>query len=88
LSKIGEKMWFIGVIVGVLVVKSFWLDPIELMGWEFFWEAVFKGNLSGGDMEMILKSTTLYKSLLGFFLGAYIGERIGKGIALARKEMK
>lgn len=65
----------IGAIVGVFLVRIFFLDQIETIAWELFWEEVFSGKFSGSKEEMntILSSNTFLKCSVGFVLGGFIG---------------
>jgi hypothetical protein len=61
----------VGSIVGVLLVRAFFLDPIEELGWRMFWAAIGDGR--GMDFSMVVKSATFAKCLAGLVLGAGAG---------------
>jgi len=61
----------VGAIVGVLLVRAFFLDPIEEIGWRMFWAAVGEGRSM--DFGMVIKSATFAKCLAGLVLGAGAG---------------
>ena len=35
----------IGAVIGLLVVRGFFLDPVEEAGWRIFWDALFRGHI-------------------------------------------
>lgn len=68
----------IGMIVGVYLVKLYALDLVEQMGWELFWDSVKEGHLSENDIKnVVLKSTTFYKSVAGGVIGGIVGNSMG-----------
>ena len=56
-----------GGILGVLLVRLLFLDPIEEMGWGMFWEGLFHGEFM--DLGTVIQSVTFLKCLAGFILG-------------------
>lgn len=61
----------VGGVVGVLLVRAFFLDPIEELGWRMFWEGI--GNGRTMDLGMVVRSATFAKCLAGLVLGAGSG---------------
>jgi len=71
-----KRTWFIvsalvGGILGVLLVRGLFLDPIEEIGWRMFWEGLFNGQTM--DMGTVVQSATFLKCLAGFVLGGGAG---------------
>ena len=62
-----------GAVIGLMVVRSFMLDPMEEMGWSMFWEGFFHGKLSSQDMGMVFQSATFMKLLIGTCVGGFVG---------------
>jgi hypothetical protein len=60
-----------GVLVGVVVIRTFFLDPMELMGWSMFWAGLFEGRIM--DPAVVLESTTFWKSIGGAMAGGAMG---------------
>lgn len=60
----------IGGIVGVFIVRGFFFDTLEGIGWRLFWEGVKRGE--GMNLETILNSATFAKTLAGFLIGGMI----------------
>jgi hypothetical protein len=67
-------LFLIGGVVGVLVVRGFFLDPLEEIAWRIFWESLGRG---GFDLEVVLQSRTFAKSLTGFAVGGLVMASIG-----------
>lgn len=61
----------VGGIVGVLLVRALFLDPIEELGWRMFWGGI--GNGRSMDLGMVVQSATFAKCLAGLLLGAGSG---------------
>jgi hypothetical protein len=61
----------VGGIVGVLLVRALFLDPIEELGWRMFCAAIGDGR--GMDLGMVVNSTAFAKCLTGLVLGAGAG---------------
>lgn len=69
----------VGGIIGVAVVRMFFLNSFQIMGWKIFWN-----NLSKIQFDMlqnVFESATFGKCLLGFIIGGILG-------ALADKMLK
>jgi hypothetical protein len=62
----------VGAVIGVLIVRSFFLDPIEEAGWRLFWEAFGGGHIGLSDLDQVSESTTFMKSALGAGVGAIL----------------
>lgn len=58
-------------VIGVLVVRAIFLDPVEELGWHFFWEGLSKGETM--RTSALLESTTLWKCVSGFVVAAVAG---------------
>jgi len=81
-----RRTWFIvsacvGGVLGVLLVRALFLDPIEEIGWRMFWEGIFHGEIM--DLGSVVQSTTFLKCLAGFVLGGGAGVLLT--IAINRK---
>lgn len=63
----------IGAVVGLLVVRGFFLDPAEEIGWRIFWDALFRGHVGMRGIREVMSSATFAKSMLGVTVGAVIG---------------
>ena len=73
-----------GAVFGLLIVRGFFLDPVEEVGWRIFWEALFRGHISMRGMKEVVGSATFAKSMLGITVGAVVGY-IASGKVKARK---
>jgi len=69
-----------GGLLGVLLVRAFFLDLMEQMGWRMFWEGL--GHGESMNWGMVLQSTTFAKSLAGFLL---VGVATGVGVYFREK---
>ncbi|MGD9995170.1 MAG: hypothetical protein AB7S69_17860 [Salinivirgaceae bacterium] len=61
----------VGAIIGVAVVRMFFLNSIQIMGWKLFWN-----NLASLNFELFksaFESATFGKSVLGFLIGGFFG---------------
>jgi hypothetical protein len=65
----------VGGVLGLLIVRGFFLDPFQEMGWSMFWHGLTNGEPM--DISTVLQSTTLYKCLGGFILGGLAGGFVG-----------
>lgn len=68
---------------GVFLVRAVWLDPIEIMGWNLFWNGVSSGQLM--DLELLSNSTTFQKCLAGGLVLGILGLVF---VSIARKKRK
>ena len=66
----------IGGVAGVLVVRGFFLDTLEEIGWRLFWEGIKRGEIM--NLDTVLQSATFAKSLVGFLIGGFLGICIGQ----------
>ncbi|SPF48736.1 exported hypothetical protein [Candidatus Sulfotelmatobacter kueseliae] len=64
----------IGGIVGVVLVRAFFLDGLEEFGWRMFWEGLGNGRMM--DPGMVLQSTTFLKCVGGLVIGGALGALI------------
>lgn len=63
-----------GSLLGLLIVRVFLLDTLELIGWHAIWDHVGKGgSLSSNDVDMIIHSSTFAKCITGMLLGGLLG---------------
>jgi hypothetical protein len=67
----------VGGVAGVLLVRAFFLDPIEQLGWSMFWEGLANGQIM--DLGTVVGSATFAKCMAGLVLGA------GTGLFLASR---
>ena len=65
----------IGGIIGVAVVRMFFLNPIQIIGWNLFWRNV--SNLNFEMFKLIFKSATFGRCFLGFLIGAVAAVVVG-----------
>ena len=63
----------IGAVVGLLVVRGFFLDPVEEAGWRIFWDALFRGHIGMRGIREAMGSATFAKSMVGVGVGAVAG---------------
>lgn len=59
--------FFVGGVIGVLLVRALFMDPIEVIGWGLFWSGLADGRMM--NMEAVFGSTTFLKCVAGFILG-------------------
>lgn len=65
----------IGAVLGVAVVRFFFLNPIQIAGWNLFWQNLSRFNF---DMfKLIFRSATFGKCLVGFLIGGAAGALVG-----------
>jgi hypothetical protein len=57
----------IGGILGVLLVRVFFLDGIEEIGWRIFWEGLGNGRMM--NFGAVVQSSTFAKCLAGLVIG-------------------
>lgn len=67
----------IGAAFGLLVVRGFFLDPAEEIGWRVFWDALFRGHIGIRGIREVVGSATFAKSMLGIGVGAVAGYMAG-----------
>ena len=68
-----------GAIIGFFIVKAFVFNGVEDMGWHFFWDAVFKGNISIDGLFQIATTSGFIKLVIGTVAGFKIGEWVENG---------
>jgi hypothetical protein len=73
----------IGGIVGVVLVRGFFLDALEEIGWRMFWEGI--GNGRTMDLGMVMQSATFAKCLAGLMIGGAVGVLVMHTRTLANK---
>lgn len=65
----------IGAVIGVAVVRMFFLNSLEIVGWNLFWEYFTHFRI---DMfRLIFKSATFGKFVTGSLIGACAGAVAG-----------
>lgn len=65
----------IGAIIGVAVVRLFFLNTFQIIGWNLFWKNLFHLNF---DMfKLVFKSATFGKCVLGAIIGCGVGIAAG-----------
>ncbi len=72
--------FLIGCIIGIVIVRAFFLDEIEVIGFDLFWESAKEGKLSF-DRETILNSSSFMKCCIGFIIGGLIGRAAQNSIS-------
>ena len=78
----------IGMVAGVYLVKLYALDMVEQIGWELFWDSIKEGHLTENDIKnVVLKSTTFYKSVAGAVVGGVVGNMMGN-LVVGGKQQK
>jgi hypothetical protein len=75
----------IGAVFGLLVVRGFFLDPVEEIGWRIFWDALFRGHISMRGMEEVIGSATFAKSMLGIGAGVVVGYLTSVGLKVGKR---
>lgn len=75
----------IGAAFGLLIVRGFFLDPVEEIGWRIFWEALFRGHISMRGMQEAVGSATFAKSILGVGAGALVGYSASKNFKVGKR---
>lgn len=65
-------IFFIAGISGVLLIKTFFLDNIEQIAWNIFWNNISNGNMNFG-FGRIINSATFIKSFCGFCIFGFAG---------------
>lgn len=63
-------LFIAGGILGVLIVRGFFLNPLQEIGWRLFWTQLAEGNMM--DVDLVFKSATFAKCLAGFIIGGFI----------------
>ncbi|MFH2070552.1 MAG: hypothetical protein ABIJ11_05000 [Elusimicrobiota bacterium] len=63
-------VFLLGGILGVVVVRYFFLIPIEVLGWKIFWHFLIEGKIM--NLDAVAKSSTFLKCLIGFLVGGVI----------------
>jgi len=67
----------VGAIMGVLIVRLFFLDGIQIMGLSMGWNAFWHGEMDSYDLGFVFRSVTFYKCLAGLIAGGVAGGLIG-----------
>jgi len=65
----------IGFITGLLIVRAFFLDPIQVIGWDIFWNNIFgaESDLIRMNPEAVWGTKTFFKCAIGSSAGALFG---------------
>lgn len=64
-------MAILGAIAGIAVVRYFFLSSIQIIGWNIFWNHL--GNFNFNNADMVFRSDTFMKCLIGLAIGAVSG---------------
>ncbi len=82
-----KRIYFvlIGAAFGLLVVRGFFLDPAEEIGWRIFWDALFRGHIGMRGLKEAAGSATFAKSILGIGVGAVVGHMASKNIKAGKR---
>jgi hypothetical protein len=75
----------IGAILGLLIVRGFFLDAAEEIGWRIFWDALFRGHIGMRGFKEVAGSATFVKSILGIGIGAVAGYIASKSIKAGKR---
>ena len=76
--------FMIGGVVGVVLVRAFFLNGLEELGWRLFWEGFLNGHLMNlGD---VLNSSTFWKVFFGFLLCGFGGVLISQRVSLKPRD--
>ncbi len=75
----------LGAAFGLLVVRGFFLDPTEEIGWRIFWDALFRGHIGMRGIREVVGSATFAKSMLGVGVGAVVGYFSSKNVKVGRR---
>lgn len=67
-------------VMGLLVIRGFFLDELEQLGWYFFWAAVRDGNINTKDMAEVVQTATFAKCSAGFLAGGVVGLILSAGL--------
>lgn len=62
---------FIGGLLGLFVVRLFFLDALEVMGFDVFWKRLMLGEQI--SMEFVRVSIAFWQLGVGFIVGAVLG---------------
>lgn len=71
----------IGGAVGVAIVRFYFLNTFEIIGWNLFWQNL--SHLNFDMFRLIFKSAAFGKCLAGFLVGGAIG--FVAGMAIGKK---
>jgi hypothetical protein len=68
-----------------MLVRALFLDRVEELGWQTFWEGLGNGRMM--DFGMVVRSDTFAKCLAGLVIGGAVAmicaRRLGPGIVRA-----
>jgi len=72
----------VGGLIGIFVVYSIVLNPVEQIAWKLFWAGLEYQfiNLDENTVNEVLKSSTFRKVLIGFIIGGITGMILGGAI--------
>ena len=74
----------VGSIVGVFIVRALFLDPVQIIGWDMFWNGISNGKMM--NPEAVLKSETFLKCVGGFVVGGLLGVLVGSTVQKKPKD--
>lgn len=78
----------IGALFGLLLVRGFFLDPAEEIGWRIFWDALFRGHIGMRGVRHAAESATFAKSMLGVGIGAVAGYLVSQNIKVGKRRRR
>ena len=64
-----------GGVIGVAIVRFYFLNPLQIIGWNLFWQNL--SHLNFDMFKLIFKSATFGKCLVGFLAGGAVGALAG-----------
>jgi len=73
-------LFLAGGIFGGVIVRLFFLDPIQIIGWNIFWKRLFEGRVL--NLEYVYESATFLKCATGFLIGGIFSYALGKIVNL------
>ena len=75
--------FLIGSVAGVLIVRILFLDPVQVIGWDMFWNGLSNGEIM--SPEVVFHSETFYKCIGGLAVGGILGVLVGNAIQKGSK---
>ena len=65
--------FFAGAFLGLLIVRGFFLDGVEELGFRVFLKVFFEGHMDANGLGEIVQTATFMKFVAGFILGGTAG---------------
>lgn len=72
-----------GGVIGVAIVRYYFMNTFEIIGWNLFWNNL--SHLNFDMFKLIFKSATFGKCLVGFLIGGAAGFVVGMAIGSGKK---